>query len=177
MEAGAGRQAEAAGEPGRTPPPTVIVRHRRERLSKCSLEPLRTRADLVFVRYPDREPPPLEGYVRLALEGPPLGPADRMRGLLLLDATWRLVAPMERRWAHVPPRSLPPLVSAYPRTSKLRPDPHGGLASVEALYAAYVALGRDPQGLLAHYRWRDAFLERNAEVLAALAARARRARG
>jgi pre-rRNA-processing protein TSR3 len=153
------------------PPPTVIVRHRRERKSKCSLEPLVGRPGLVFVSYPEGEPPPLDGYVRLALEGSPLGPADAERGLLLLDATWRLVAPMERRWAHVEPRSLPPLVTAYPRISKLAPDPGAGLASIEALYAAFVALGRPTEGLLDHYHWREAFLRMNAETLAQLAGR------
>ncbi|GIW71275.1 MAG: hypothetical protein KatS3mg102_0817 [Planctomycetota bacterium] len=163
------RPARGAGSP-EAPPPTVIVRHRRERVSKCSLEPLRGRPDLVFVTYPDEQPPALAGYVRLALHGPPLSRADAGCGLLLLDASWRLVRPMERRYREVPARSLPPLATAYPRSSKLAPDPPGGLASVEALFAAYWILGRPTAGLLEHYRWREPFLAHNRALLQQLRA-------
>ena len=151
-------------------PPTVIVRHRRERLSKCTLQPLVGRSDMRFLTYPSDETVELEGYVRLSLEGPALSPADATCGLLLLDATWRLVSSMEKAYAHVTPRSLPPLQTAYPRVSKTFSDPNAGLASIEALAAAYVALGRPITGLLDHYPWAEAFVERNAKVLAGLRA-------
>jgi pre-rRNA-processing protein TSR3 len=150
------------------PPPVVIVRHRKERLSKCTLEPLRRRPGFRFLRYPDDEPPPLPGYVRLALEAPPLGAGDREAGagLLILDATWRLVEPMARAYAHVPPRSLPRLRTAYPRTSKLFVDPGAGLASIEALYAALCILGRPVDGVLDAYPGRERFLAENEAALA-----------
>ena len=52
-----------------TYPPTVIVRNPRENPRKCSILPLRDRPDIVLLKHPVRERPPLEGYVRLAAEG------------------------------------------------------------------------------------------------------------
>jgi pre-rRNA-processing protein TSR3 len=141
--------------------PTVIVRHSRENPRKCSILPLRGRDGLVFLNYPVAERPPLEGYVRLAAEGPPLSAADAGSGLLLLDGSWRWAASMTRDFADVPPRSLSGYRTAYPRVSKLGTDPDNGLASVEALYAAYRVLGRSTAGLLDHYRWAEEFLRLN----------------
>ena len=87
--------------------------------------------------------------------------ADADRGLLVLDGTWRWVEPMERLTASVPVRSLPPLVTAYPRSSKVKDDPEGGLATIEAIYAAYRLLGRDTTALLDHYHWGEQFVELN----------------
>ena len=53
-------------------PPTVIVRHTHENPRKCSVLPLRGRADVVFLTHPVKDRPPLDDYVRLAAEGPPL---------------------------------------------------------------------------------------------------------
>jgi len=71
---------------------------------------------------------------------------------------------MERLTASVPVRSLPPLVTAYPRSSKVSEDPEGGLATIEALYAAYRILGRDTSALLDHYRWGQEFIELNRQI-------------
>jgi pre-rRNA-processing protein TSR3 len=142
-------------------PPTVVVRHSHENPRKCSILPLRGRADLVFLNYPVARRPPLEGYVRLAAEGPPLSAADAGHGLLLLDGSWRWAASMTRDFADVPPRSLSGYVTAYPRVSKRGTDPDNGLASVEALYAAYRILGRPTDGLLDHYRWAEEFVRLN----------------
>lgn len=142
-------------------PPTIVVVHPKERRSKCTLEPLRGRPDLEFVTFSPQTPARFDGYIRLAPAGPPLSPADRDRGLLLLDGTWRLVELMERHFSAVPARSLPALHTAYPRVSKLYRDPPGGLASVEALYAAYRILGRPTRGLLEAYHWADRFLQLN----------------
>lgn len=143
----------------------VIVRHRKERRSKCTLQPLVGREGLRFLTWPLAEVPALEGYVRLAPDAPELGADDAGKGVLLLDATWKLVEPMNRAFAHIEPRSLPPLETAYPRTSKLFDDPDAGLASVEALYAAMRILGRPTEGLLDGYLWRDEFLRKNAGKL------------
>ena len=145
------------------PPPTIIVVHPKERRSKCSVEPLRGRAGFVFWKWPRRGPEPLEGYVRLGLGGPVLSREDANRGLLVLDGTWKLTAKMEPDFAELPVRSLPShWQTAYPRVSKLTEDPAAGLATIEAIYAAYVALGRDPAGLLDQYHWRDDFLRQTA---------------
>jgi pre-rRNA-processing protein TSR3 len=142
-------------------PVTLIFRHPRENPRKCSILPLRERPDLLFLTYPVRTRPPLEGYVRLAAEGPPLSVEDADRGLLLLDGSWRWASEMTRAFLDVPPRSLQGFRTAYPRVSKLGTDPDNGLASVEALFLAYHLLGRPTAGLLDHYRWKDEFLRLN----------------
>src|SRR5262249_19044788 len=116
---------------------------------------------VLFLVHPVKELPPLEGYVRLAAEGPPLTEADRVAGLLLLDGSWRRVQDMLRGVASVPSRSLCGYQTAYPRVSNLGTDPDNGLASVEALYAAYHVLGRPTKGLLDHYYWAEEFLRLN----------------
>ncbi len=149
-----------------THPPTVIVRHPKERLSKCSLHGLEDREGLHFVRF-ERDPlPDLDGYLRLDMAGPPLTEADAAAGLLLLDGTWRLAERMSRALApqlqSLEPRSIPScFVTAYPRAQTLCPDPPRGLASVEALYVACRLLGRPVDGLLEGYHWADAFLSLN----------------
>src|SRR4051794_7671486 len=142
-------------------PPTVIVRHPKENPRKCSVLPLRGRADLVFLNYPVGQRPDLAGYIRLAAEGPPLTAADASAGILLLDGSWRWAAAMTRDFADVPPRSLSGWKTAYPRVSKLGTDPDNGLASIEALFLAYHILGRPTAGLLDEYRWAAEFLAAN----------------
>lgn len=167
-EESAGETVEAGSVPGLptiSAPPTIIVVHPKERRSKCTVAPLRGHRGFVFWKYPQRGPESLAGYVRLGLGGPPIGPDDADRGLLLLDGTWRWAAVMERDFADLPVRSLPPLQTAYPRVSKRHDDPAGGLATIEALYAAYSLLGRNTDGLLDRYHWAEEFLQRNCEVL------------
>jgi pre-rRNA-processing protein TSR3 len=139
----------------------VIVRHAHENPRKCSILPLRGRPDVIFLNYPVANRPPLEGYVRLAAEGPALSPADAAAGLLLLDGSWRWAGAMTRDFRDVPARSLTGYRTAYPRVSKQGTDPDNGLASVEALYVAYRLLGRPTAGLLDHYRWAEEFLRLN----------------
>ena len=141
--------------------PTVIVRHTAENPKKCSVWPLRGREGIVFLNYPLRTRPGLAGYVRLAADGPPLGPADLGKGILLLDGSWRWAAAMERDFADIEPRSIDGWRTAYPRVCKLGTDPDNGLASVEALFVALHVLGRPTDGLLDHYRWAEEFLRLN----------------
>jgi pre-rRNA-processing protein TSR3 len=142
-------------------PPTVIVVHPRERRSKCSVEPLRSRPKFIFTTFPNPVPVDLSQYVRLGIGGPVIGPQDADRGLLLLDGTWRWAAKMETAYQHMTVRSLPPIQTAYPRKSEVFEDPAEGLATIEALYAALRLLGRETQGLLDHYHWKRQFLELN----------------
>lgn len=146
---------------GKIAPPTIIVRHPRENPRKCSVLPLRGRADLVFLSFPVTQRPPLEGYIRLAAEGPELSPADSTCGLLILDGSWRWASAMTKEFLDVPPRALHGFRTAYPRVSKLGTDPNNGLATVEALFIAYRNLGRSTEGLLDHYRWAEEFLRLN----------------
>jgi pre-rRNA-processing protein TSR3 len=144
-----------------TYPITIIVRHPKENAKKCSVLPLKGRADIQFLSYPVKESPSLEGYLRLAADGAALSIADASCGLLLLDGSWRAADKMVGHFLDVPPRSLGGWKTAYPRASKLGTDPDNGLASIEALYIAYHVLGRSTKGLLDRYRWAEQFLEIN----------------
>jgi pre-rRNA-processing protein TSR3 len=144
-------------------PPTLILRHRRENLKKCSLRGLERRPDMTFLTYPVKELPDLKNYCVLAVDAPPLMEADTTLGLLLIDGTWRHAATMAKILpATVIPRSLPShFKTSYPRRQPDCPDPERGLASVEALYLAYRILGRPTDGLLDHYYWKESFISTN----------------
>lgn len=144
-------------------PPTIIIRHKKENLKKCSLRGLESRDDIIFYTYPHDLPSATEGYLQLTVGAPPLTAEDRCWGLLILDGTWRYAAKMaEVLGTQLPPihRSLPPHYrTAYPRRQEDCPDPEAGLASIEALFLAYHLMGRETQGLLDHYHWKEKFLE------------------
>ncbi|MFK7822353.1 MAG: hypothetical protein AB8G99_26905 [Planctomycetaceae bacterium] len=143
-------------------PPTIIVVHPRERRSKCTVEPLRSRGDFVFWTFPEPGDEPLNNFVRLGFGGPVLNAADDgHRGLLVLDGTWKLAGKMENVFNEIPIRSLPETETAYPRKSKVFDDPHGGLATIEAIYVANKLLDRPTEGLLDKYYWRDEFVRLN----------------
>ncbi len=143
-------------------PHTVILRHRKENLKKCSLRGLESREDLLFFSYPQDELPPLSGYVLLALDAPPLTKEDKNLGIFLIDGTWRYAKTMfeSLKKPHLfETRSLPAgFQTAYPRRQDENVDEKGGLASVEALFLAYQILGRNTDGLLDHYHWKTPFL-------------------
>ena len=144
-------------------PPTVILRHRRENLNKCSLKGLELRADLKFYTYPVDSLPDLSGYLLLKVGAPPISAMDAERGLFLIDGTWRLAQVMEKQlpWK-LEARSLPPgFRTAYPRRQTDCPDPGSGLSSIEALYIAHLFLGRSTEGLLDNYYWKTHFLKLN----------------
>lgn len=150
-------------------PPTYILRHQRENLKKCSLRGLEKRSDCRFFTYPTSVLPETSSYLLLAIDAPPLLPSDANHGLFLLDATWRYAAKMlqfvENR-VSIEKRSIPRgFRTAYPRCQNDCPNPEEGLASIEALYIAYVILGRNPEGLLDGYYWKGLFLEKNAVLL------------
>lgn len=144
-------------------PPTVIWRHRRENLEKCSLRGLETREDFLFYTYPIDPLPCLENYFMLDFDAPLLSSADRDLGIFLIDGTWSYAGKMANQLSCFPiKRSLPThFVTAYPRKQTNCPEPKRGLASIEALFVAYTLLERATEGLLDHFRWKDLFLERN----------------
>lgn len=168
--------------------PTVVIRHPKERLSKCSLEPLRGREDITFYKARPGFVFDATGYVLLHHEGKALviengewrmesgeladaSPTDSQLSthhsqlssprLLLLDSTWRLLPQLETCVVGEPVRVRLPggVRTAYPRVSKIGENPLGGLASVEALYLARRLLGDDDPTLLDDYRWKDPFLD------------------
>lgn len=147
-------------------PPTLVLRHNRENLKKCSLRGLEARADFCFLKYPFSPLPDLSNYVLLAIDGEPLSAEDAGFGLFLLDATWRYTIKMrafvERSGQSFRTRSIPGnFRTAYPRYQTECADPEAGLASIEALYVAYRLTGRDPSGLFNNYHWKNDFLEKN----------------
>lgn len=142
--------------------PTLIYRHRRENLSKCSLTPLMGRPDFCFLTYPVDPLPDLTGYLALQVGAPPLTREDAQFGLFVIDATWRLAAVMQKSCPPIETRSLPSsFCTAYPRRQTGCPDPATGLASIEAIYLAHLILGRPLDGLLEHYYWKEPFLRQN----------------
>ena len=146
---------------------SIILRHPKERLSKCSLEPLRGRDGYVFYKAKAGLEVDVSGKIVLAVGAPPLSSADAGNELVLLDSTWRLLPDLERCLVGEPIyRSIPGgFETAYPRVSKIGENPDGGLASIEALYLAIRLLGEDRPEMLRDYYWRDAFLKKNNNLI------------
>lgn len=144
---------------------TIILRHSRENLKKCSLRGLEQRPDMLFFTYPHAVLPDLSNYFLLSMDAPVLTQADSELGIFLIDGTWRYAERMERQLPiphRFQRRSLPgKFRTAYPRRQEDCPDPTQGLASIEALFLAYDLLGRDTTGLLDNYHWKEKFLENN----------------
>lgn len=142
--------------------PTIILRHRKENRKKCSLRGLESREDMHFINYPYKALPDLANYILLALDGEPLSEQDADKGLFLVDGTWKLSEVILKSLPSVSKRSLPAkYTTAYPRRQSDCADPSRGLASVEALFLAYMTMGKDPSGLLDQYYWKDQFLVAN----------------
>lgn len=139
----------------------TIIRHKRERLSKCSLQGLSSRPGMNFYTNKRGFTFDATGFIVLSIHGPVLTALDQGAPLLLLDSTWRLLPDLEACLTGTPMhRQLPACIStAYPRVNKKGLDPAGGLASIEALYAAKYILGENDPSLLDHYYWKDAFLK------------------
>ncbi|MCA8961873.1 MAG: hypothetical protein KDC38_15215 [Planctomycetes bacterium] len=139
----------------------IVLRHPKERRSKCSVEPLVGDPRFRFVRFDPEVRYQVEGSIVLSVGAPPLTPGDRGHPFLILDSTWRYL-PRLRQCLRgtVVERALPAsLRTAYPRVSKIAEDPMAGLASVEALYAALRVVGTRDDSLLDRYHWRLEFLE------------------
>lgn len=144
-------------------PPTVVWRHRKENLKKCSLRGLENRPDFKFYPYPG-ELPDLTHYIILDINAPVLEKTDAVHGLFIIDATWRYAAKMLSRVTSqkLIPRSIPThFLTAYPRRQDDCPFPDRGLASIEAIFIAYHIFERKTEGLLDHYHWKEEFLKRN----------------
>jgi pre-rRNA-processing protein TSR3 len=147
---------------------TIIIRLNKESPKKCSLTPLRQRNDLDIEWYHCNLGDEVEvGAVTLLHpDGVPLSSADAERPLLLIDSSWRdLPRMLSTVHGDFALRCLPKnLVTAYPRKSKTFEDPETGLASVEALHAATVRLGRRDDSLLEGYYFGDKWLELNPQL-------------
>ena len=139
---------------------TTVIRHPKERISKCSLRFLHDRPEMTFLVAKQGFTFDATDFIVLAVDAPELTAADAGHPLLVLDSTWRYLPQLERAVTGTPVRrSLPAWVqTAYPRKSRLFEDPAAGLASIEALYLARRILGDDDPELLTGYHWREEFL-------------------
>lgn len=145
---------------------TLLIRHRKENRKKCSLTPLEKNKNFTFLTYPLKDTVDTQGYLTLSLEGPELSYADRDYGLVILDGLWRYIPKMSNNIPSMETRTLPKeFRTAYPRRQDDCVDPMRGLASIEALYIAYTILGKETEGMLDQYYFKDAFLEKNADLL------------
>lgn len=126
---------------------------------------MEARHDFLFLSYPDDPLPSLKGTILLTLEAPPLTKEDSDHPLFLIDATWKKAEKMRKKVEGQEGllfRSIPSgWLTAYPRCQEDCPDPKKGLASIEALFAAFSVLGLDTKGLLDQYYWKELFLKRN----------------
>ena len=140
--------------------PVTIIRHPKERVSKCSLNGVQEVIECTFLKASNKLEFDATGYIVLQIDAPVLSAADAGRPLVLLDSTWRLLPQLIACVQGSPIfRSLPPeIATAYPRVSKLYKDPQQGLASIEALYLALKILGTDEKRLLDNYFWKEQFL-------------------
>lgn len=140
----------------------LIWRDFRESAKKCSLMPLRGREGIEIRRYASDRTCDGAGRILLHPDGPELTAQDGGKGLLILDSSWtRLPKLLERVEGEPVRRSLPRLVTAYPREGKIVKNPEGGLASVEALFAALCVLGFRDESLLDQYHFAEEFLRLN----------------
>jgi pre-rRNA-processing protein TSR3 len=148
---------------------TLIIRHKRENLKKCSLRGLEGKSGIDFLSYPHTQMPDLDSVILLTMDAPPLTSEDGMHSLLVLDATWKLAQKMESTLGlldHPLRRSLPiGFRTAYPRRQTDCPCPELGLASIEALFVAHLILKRESAYLLEGYHWKEEFLSKNKELL------------
>ena len=146
---------------------TIILRHRKENLRKCSLSGLEDNQNYLFYTYPNKSITPPNTYLTLSLDGPELSRKDSNRGIFLIDGTWHYASIMAKKHAmHLDTRSLPKtLKTAYPRRQDDCQDPTRGLASIEALYIANLILGYDCNYLLDNYYFKDEFLEINKTLI------------
>jgi pre-rRNA-processing protein TSR3 len=143
---------------------TYFIRHRKENRKKCSLTPLEGDLRCTFLSYPFKGPlPDLSSVVLLSVDAPELSPADSGADILLVDATWRYAEKILKLLPMgLKTRSLPrSWQTAYPRYQEVSE----GLASIEALYAAFHILGYNKDNLLDAYYWKEAFLEKNSQLL------------
>ena len=141
-----------------------ILYHPKERLSKCTLRPLWGRDEMKLTTWPETSVIPSD-VLLLHVDGRPVTTADAGRTVLLVDGTWRQAMRMGKHLTAYETRSIVGFRTAFPRKSKLFPDPSDGLASAEALYAAALCMGEADDGWLEGYYWREEFVARNREYI------------
>lgn len=154
----------------------IVIDHS-ETGSQCSIQPLRGRPDFKFFGVSGEGPlGPLSAPILLHPDGKCLTEMDlppTVSALASVDCVWIRLPKIIRRlsWTDTPAvlAKIPDgFVTAYPRVSKLTSDPKGGLATVEALFAAAALLGNWDVSLLSRYYFGRLFVERNAKLFVEL---------
>ncbi len=147
----------------------VVVDHK-ETAKKCTILPLRYRSDFTISRFNgDKLREPFKAEVLLHPDGETLDKISlpKVTAIAALDCVWRrLETILNGVTGEVPTLvSIPPgFETAYPRKSKLTPDPDGGFATIEAIFIAAAFLGHWDVSLLKEYYFADKFLEMNDDV-------------
>ncbi len=143
--------------------PTIILRHRKENLKKCSLKGLEKKEGINFYTYPKDLLPDLSNYILLKMNASELTEKDSDKGLFIIDSTWIYLNKILKTVPdNIECRSIPQkYLTAYPRKQTMCPDPKYGLASIEALYIAYTIMQKNTSDLLSNYYFKGQFLKLN----------------
>lgn len=149
-----------------------IVFDHGETANKCTIAPLRDRADFRFVPVFGEGPlGPLSAPILLHPDGACLtqwNRAEPVSAFASVDCVWRRLPAILLRLSWVgAPATLAKIpegfVTAYPRVGNSAAEPPGGLATVEALFTAAALLGNWDPSLLSRYYFGKAYVERNAQ--------------
>lgn len=140
-----------------------------ETANKCTIAPLASRPDFRLISAKGAEPiGPLKSPVLLHPDGECLTKIRSSRGgisgIAAIDCVWRRVdAILSRIAAPLPVLGRIPdgFQTAYLRKSSYGFDPDGGLATIEAIFAARALLGHWQPDLLSKYPFGRAFVELN----------------
>ena len=129
--------------------------------NRCSVIPLIGRPDISIVYRPDFDTTDFSGMTLLHPEGEVRTIRSDER-ILLVDSNWTMAKRLYNRLATKYPTmkrvAFHNVESAYPWKGSTCPS--NSLASVEALYLASLLMGRSDESLLAHYYFREQFLEK-----------------
>jgi pre-rRNA-processing protein TSR3 len=144
-----------------------VLMDKRENPRKCTIHPIKDRADF-YVRYFSKNRPiaAFGADCLLHVDGEDLSEIDTsgLKSLGLIDCTWKKVAPTMQRVAQPLPKlvRIPEgFVTAYPRRNAEGKDPDEGLATIEALFIAAAFLGFWDETLLEKYYFGSEFIKIN----------------
>jgi pre-rRNA-processing protein TSR3 len=148
-----------------------------ETANKCTISPLASRADFRLI-YAKTSPlfGPFQAEILLHHQGECLTTLKNkitapIAGISCIDCIWRRLDHLLDRVAQPLPhlaRIPEGFITAYPRKSKVCPDPENGLATIEAIFVAAALLGHWDLTLFSKYYFGKKFIELNRERFLAL---------